>query len=285
VRIVLLAGIMTAGASFAPLHAAPKQSAPAHCGELAIIETHGGTTMRYAFMPPSDPTKGPPIVLGLLAGGGGHVNIDDSGCGRGLSGNFLLRSQELFRAQGFATAVVDAPSDHPGPDGLKGFRIAPAHAEDLGKVIVDLRKRGGQPVWLVGTSRGTISAANAASRLTGEAAPDGLVLTSTIVSGGSGGQRAWAAQTVFDVPLGAIRMPVLMVGHANDQCVRTPASQMGRVMARIKGVRTQVVTVKGGTGGSPVGLAACEGRTPHGFLGLEAEVTAGIARFVRGGTY
>jgi len=30
---------------------------------------------------------------------------------------------------------------------------------------------------------------------------------------------------------------------------------------------------------------ACEGRSPHGFNGVEAEVAAGIARFVRGEKY
>jgi hypothetical protein len=43
-----------------------------------------------------------------------------------------------------------------------------------------------------------------------------------------------------------------------------------------------VVVVAGGTTGRG---DACEGRSPHGFNGVEAEVAAGIARFVRGGPY
>jgi len=36
----------------------------------------------------------------------------------------------------------------------------------------------------------------------------------------------------------------------------------------------------------PAGLsAACEGRSPHGFLQQEAEVAAGIARFIGGARY
>ena len=38
------------------------------------------------------------------------------------------------------------------------------------------------PVWLVGTSRGTESAAYAATLLTGHDGPDGIVLTSTILT-------------------------------------------------------------------------------------------------------
>jgi pimeloyl-ACP methyl ester carboxylesterase len=222
-----------------------------------------------------------------LVGGGGHLNLDASGCPRALKGNSLVRSLPHFRAAGFAAALVDAPSDHPGEDGLKGFRLTAKHADDLGKVIADVRRRNGGGVWLVGTSRGTISAVNAAVRLAAPVAADGLVLTSPVTSGGKGVRRPWAAQTVFAVRLEAIRMPVLVVGHAADSCIRTPPSLNGRITARTSGVREQVVTVTGGPGkgGRRRTVEACQGRMPHGFLGQEAEVAAGIARFVRGGTY
>lgn len=77
-------------------------------------------------------------------------------------------------------------------------------------------------------------------------------------------------------------------GHANldDKCLGSPASQMERITARTSGVREQVVTVTGGPDyPSPVSIAACEGRAPHGFVEQEAEVASGIARFVRGGSY
>ena len=80
-------------------------------------------------------------------------------------------------------------------------------------------------------------------------------------------------------------MPVLVVGHAADACVRTPPSLMGKITARTNGAREQVVTVTGGPGGAGTGLDACQGRTPHGFLGQEAAVAAGIARFIQRGSY
>ncbi len=47
-----------------------------------------------------------------------------------------------------------------------------------------------------------------------------------------------------------------------------------------------VVTVEGGPGSAePAGIAACAGRTPHGFVAQEAEVATGITRFIRGGEY
>jgi hypothetical protein len=268
----------------------PAQSnapAPGGCGDVVTIETHDRTTTRYALASPaSEPAQGGRTALVLLLGGGGHLDLDDRGCARALMGNSLVRSLPHFHGAGFATALVDAPSDHHGADGLGGFRIRAEHAEDLGKVIADVRVRTGGPVWLVGTSRGSISAVNAAARLSGPSAPDGVVLTSALMSGTSGGQKAWTAHTVFDLPLEAIRVPVVVVGHASDKCLRSPADLMGRISARTNGVREQVVTVTGGSGrtGAP-SLQACEGRTPHGFVEQEAEVVAGIARFIRGDKY
>ena len=197
-----------------------------------------------------------------------------------------MRSIPIFSAGGFGTALVDAPSDYHGEDGLGGFRIATQHAEDIGKVIADLRARTQGAVWLVGTSRGSISAVNAAAGLAGSVAPDGVVLTSALMSGDGAARKKWVAQTVFDLPLEDIRLPLLVVGHAADKCIRSPADLMGKIVARTQGVREQVVTVVGGPGTrGPPSIHAGEGRSPHGFVDQEAEVAAGITRFIRRGTY
>lgn len=272
-----------ATASLAQSNVAP----PTGCGEVVMIETHGRATTRYALAyPQGAPAQAGRIALVLLVGGGGHLSLDDEGCARALTGNSLVRSLPHFHGASFVTALVDAPSDRPGDDGLAGFRVTTEHAEDLGKVIADVRTRTNAVVWLVGTSRGSISAVNAAARLSGPSAPDGLVLTSALMSGSSGGRKAWVAHTVFDLPLEAIRVPVLVVGHAADKCIRSPADLMGNITARTNGAREQVVTVTGGPGRpGPPSVNACEGRAPHGFVEQEAEVTAGIERFIRGGKY
>lgn len=268
---------------------AQSRSAPPddHCGEVVTIETHKRSTTRYAFIPPAQTnTQGGPITLALLAGGSGHVDLDEKGCVRALKGNSLVRSIPIFGAMGFGTVLIDAPSDYRGEDGLGGFRITAQHAEDLGMVIADVRARAQGAVWLVGTSRGSISAANAAARLSGPSAPDGVVLTSALMAGQNGAKKEWVAQTVFDLPLEEIRIPVLVIGHAADACLRSPANRMDEIGARTNGVREQVVIVTGGPGRlGPPGLNACEGRSPHGYVDQEAEVAEGIARFIRGGKY
>lgn len=255
------------------------------CGDLVTVDTHDGTTMRYALRQPQRAQSEPAIVLVLLVGGSGYLNLDDQACPRALGGNSLVRSLAHFHDLGFITALIDAPSDHFGEDGLAGFRITPAHAEDLGKVIASLRTRFNTAVWLVGTSRGTISTVNAAARLSERSAADGIVLTSALMAGQNGAKKSWLAQSVFDIPLETIRLPILVVGHAADACLRSPASLMETIVARTQGAREQVVTLGEAKQLGFASLQACEGRSAHGFIGQEVEVAAGIARFIRGGSF
>jgi len=278
--ILLLAALVSPSPSRA---AAPEN----RCGEAVIVKTHDSTTTRYAFLPSTKTSAAEhPITLVLLPGGSGHLDLDETGCPRALKGNSLVRSIPLFAAAGFGTALVDAPSDYHGEDGLGGFRITTQHAEDLGKIIADLRTRTPGAVWLIGTSRGTISAVNAATRLSGAFAPDGVVLTSALTLGDSMAKKKWVAHTVFDLPLQELRLPLLVVGHAADKCSRSPADLMNKVVERTRSLREQVVTVTGGPGqAGAASVIACEGRTPHGFIDQEGEVAAGIERFIRGGDY
>ena len=261
--------------------------AQAACGEAATLKTHGKTSTPISIaMPAATAPQEGRMVLVLLPGGPGYMALDAKGCARKLQGNSLVRSTKILNAAGFVTVLVDAPSDHRGEDGLGGFRLSAQHAEDIGTVIAEMRTRTRLPVWLIGTSRGAISAANAASRLSGPAAPDGLVLTSAVTSGKVGGRKAWVAQTVMGAKLENIKMPVLVVAHAADKCIRTPPNLAARITARTNGDREQTIVITGGAGsrgGSSV--EACQGRSPHGFIDQEADVAAGIIRFVRGGTY
>jgi len=255
----------------------------AACGSNVTIDAHDDTRMTYSI---SGPAAGAKAVLVLLVGGAGHLALDDDGCPRRLTGNSLIKKQAIFHAAGYATVLVDAPSDHRGKEGLGGFRIAAAHAADLGRVIAGMRARTGVPVWLIGTSRGAISAVNAAARLTGAAAPDGLILTSPLTAGREGAYKAWVAHSVFSLDLPAIKIPVLVVVHAADKCIRTPPGDAGDVIEKTESAREQTVTVTGGPGWrGGEGLKACRGKSPHGFFRQEAEVAAGMIRFIEGGAY
>ena len=122
-------------------------------------------------------------------------------------------------------AVTDAPSDR--PQGLWNFRTSAAHAEDIKYVIAELRKMFDIPVWLIGTSMGTVSAANSAARLK-EGGADGLVLTSTITK-----ESRVVTETVNSVRLKDIRVPTLVVHHKRDGCVVTPYEEAVALMKHL----------------------------------------------------
>jgi pimeloyl-ACP methyl ester carboxylesterase len=126
--------------------------------EVVTIPTRPAVRQAFLLARPGRP---PVASVVLFAGGNGLLNL--GAARRSLMGNFLLRTRGRFVAEGFLVAAVDAPSDR--PNGLDGFRTSAAHAEDVGKVIAALREVAPVPVWLVGTSMGTVSAASAAARL------------------------------------------------------------------------------------------------------------------------
>lgn len=287
-KLVLVGLVLGAGLTAQPRHVAAQDI----CGEVVSLTTRDAQTIAYSFAEPTAPEQSaqpskPQVALVLLPGGSGLLDLDADGCPRKFRGNSLVRSLALFQGNGFFTALVDAPSDYRTKDGLGDFRTSPKHAEDLGAVIADVRSRTNLPVFLVGTSRGTISAANAASRLSGPGAPDGVVLTSPLTLGRAGTSKTWVGQTVFDLRLSEIRMPILVIAHAADTCGCTPPRLAGKIIERTKSAREQLAMVTGGPGVSKKlsRIKACQGRTPHGYIGQESEVAEGIARFVRGGGY
>ena len=237
--------------------------------ELVNLPTRPGVTERVWLLAPATP---PSASVVLLAGGEGVVAATSDALARNK--NFLVRSRGRFAAQGFLVAVVDVPSDH--ADGMGQFRITEKHARDVTAVIAYLRQKAAAPVWLIGTSNGTISAANVASRLKPPEAADGLVLTSSITAP-SRRERALPEE----VDLAAIAIPTLMVHNTEDQCVVCPFSQAPAVLAKITHApRKELIAV---SGGDPPDPDPCGAISRHGYLGIEDQVVALIAKWIKGG--
>jgi hypothetical protein len=133
-----------------------------------------------------------------------------------------------------------------------------------------VRQQADVPVWLVGTSRGTQSAAYAATYLTGHDGPDGLVLTSTILTDSK----------EFSVPalqLDRLRIPVLVVHHVDDGCNHCSYADISKLMDKLaNSPKKELVPVKGGVSkGDP-----CEAFSYHGFNGIESEVVKRIGAWI-----
>jgi len=145
------------------------------------------------------------------------------------------------------------------------FRLGGPHAEDIGRVVADLKSRfPGLPVFLVGTSGGAISAAAAGRRL-GKAV-DGVALTATPFVAGS--RRPGLSSFDFS----SLSVPLLFVHHVDDRCDYTPYSAAKRLADRYP-----VVSVSGGL---PPQSKPCDAMSPHGFLGREADLVEAIARWM-----
>lgn len=234
---------------------------------LVTVSARRGATQRFLVIAPVAPVQIRASVI-LFAGSSGHLGLTDYGAIRELSGNFLVKTRNNFVEQGILVAVVDTPSDRVS---LDNFRTSRAHAVDIGAVIAWLRAAADVPVWLVGTSRGTISAAGAAAHLAADG-PDGIVLTSTVFGPSKKG-------TVYQADLKALRMPVLVVHHKDDGCVVTPYNKTAAFMRKISGARkAELITIEGGAGN--IG-DACGARSPHGFLGLENKVVKQITDWIK----
>ena len=254
-------------------------TAQTRCGELRHFDPPVGGKFSVSI---ATPQAAPTMALVLLAGGTGLVDLDEAGCARALRGNSLVRAVPSFVAGGAVTALVDAPAEWRGQHGLSTFRLEPDHAEALGLAVRALRETYRVPVWIVGTSRGAISAANAAARLQGANAPDGAILTAPVSAGGRG-NLPFVSQDVFQLPLARISIPLFVLGHANDACVRSPPGNVPRIVeAASASPRKRATIMTGGPGAPANDPQACEGRSPHGFEGQQDEMVSHILRFARG---
>lgn len=245
----------------------PIASASALEEQYVQIETRPGVRQGFMLIEPVKPAAS--VIL--FAGGDGRIGVTTSGIRR--KNNFLVRSRHLFADQGFMVATIDAASDFQDGEGLTGARSGNKHAQDIAGVIAYLKRKTQVPVWVVGTSRGTISAANAAARIKQDG-PDGVVLTATVA--GSSRNRP---HNVFDVKLKVISQPVLVVHHKADGCAVSPYAGTRSVAKALKAAAK--VEVLAFDGGDPPKSGACDALSYHGFLGIESEVVRAIGAWIK----
>jgi pimeloyl-ACP methyl ester carboxylesterase len=235
--------------------------------EVRTIPTRPGITQSFLLLRP----VGTPVAgVIIFAGGDGNLALTAAGVGQ-LQGNFLVRTRIRWAREGFLVAILDQPSDR--KNGLWNFRTTSEHAADVTQAIAAVRELARAPVWLVGTSMGTLSAANGAARLA-EGGPDGIVLTSSVTE-----TSKMSYETTRHAGLGDIRVPTLVVHHKDDTCRASPYSGAEDIMKALK--RAPVKELMVFEGGSPAISAPCEAKAAHGYLGLEAQVVSAIGAWIR----
>src|SRR5579862_6018412 len=229
---------------------------------LVSIDTRPGVKVGYWWMK----RPGAKATIVLLPGGEGGIGLKD---GVPQSLNFLVRSRDYFADAGYNVAIVGKPSDRRDLDPY--FRSTDDHVADL-RAVVEKLKGLGKPVWLVGTSLGTISAAAAAA-----AEPPlplaGIVLTSSVTN-----TNRVTRYTVTMVGLSRVRVPALVMHHKEDECdvcVPGMASQIYAALSNAPVKKLLLVSGGGGATGNP-----CEALHHHGYIGMEKEAVGDITGWI-----
>jgi acetyl esterase/lipase len=191
----------------------------------------------------------------------------------------------LFPGQGFATVVVDVPSDRPyGMTGTDPFRASGEHLSDVKKIIDFVSERWSKPIFLTGHSAGTTSVAYLGTVLK-DSRIGGIVLTGTL--GEPVPRRAPRVSPVSlpGLPLHNITYPALFIHHKEDPCANFGAAYLQHSRL-IHSPNLHFITVLGGDRNFEIPCSPVEpGRGKswaHGFSGKEREVATAITDWASG---
>lgn len=238
--------------------------APAPAQEIVTLQPRPGVSLSF-FIANMGEHK-PQAAALLFIGGGGHIRLRmEDGQARFGAQNFLPRSRMEFIRNGILPVIMDNPTDQQGVSGMSDeFRQGGTHAADVRAVLAEVRRRyPGLPLFVVGTSRSTLSAAHLGRVLGDEIA--GTVLSASMFYLG---RRALLATYDFT----AVKVPLLFVHHREDACESTPYQDASRL-----GAKYPLVSV---TGGKPPESGPCDPLSPHGFFGKEADTVGAIAAWM-----
>ena len=153
-----------------------------------------------------------------------------------------------------------------------GFRVSKAHMDDIRRVLEMAKEKFPGPFWLVGTSRGTVSAAAAGIALGDEKLIDGIVLTSSVTKYKKTG-------AIPSQDLDRLTVPVLAMHHEQDGCDVCRPHEVPAIMNGLKNAPVKkLMMVNGGT--NPSG-DPCGAQHYHGYIGMEKEAVGVIADWIK----
>jgi pimeloyl-ACP methyl ester carboxylesterase len=223
------------------------------------LPLEGGLYQRVLYDAPPAHVRG---IIVMFPGGAGDIGIEKDG-GIKHGDNFVVRSRDLWTAKGYGVVLVDA-IDH---QSMRGKRSTAAYAAVTREVVAFAHEQADAPVWVMGTSQGSIAAMNAASHARGEELA-GVILTESVsILGGS-------HETVFDAHPQDVHVPALVVANKDDRCKVAPPSMADAIARAMSNTHASVLFVEGGEVRSS---NECASLSPHGYLGIEDKVVDEIA--------
>lgn len=261
------------------------------CAQYQRSETREGSagtpiTIDYIrnWPTPNDTVRG---IVVLIGGGDLTTNLagnDATGAATTSGGNFVVRTAQRFADAGFLTVTLERPSDvGVGSPTVDQYRISAKQAVD----IVDILKHTNSinvPVFLVGTSRGAISA------VANNVIATGVAIPSPVTS--NGGNNALLYVGRADIPSlvpSSVKRPVHILRHQNDACsVSTPADS-ATLVANLNAAGVSA-TLDTAIGGAAVTTAipgdpdhdpdVCGAFDFHGFFGAESTAVPFITNWL-----
>jgi len=261
----LIPGLSTAQTRLLPdrgahdLQQDTKMSADSVSSERIIdVPLTGGGRQRVLYAAPAQPRA----TVVMLPGGAGDVGLRHDG--EVLHGdNFVVRTRALWVQRGYAVLIPDAVDRA----NLRGLRGSPQYAAVVLDLVRLAQEQAPGPVFLLGTSQGSIAAMNGAAHAA-LGAIAGVVLTESVSRMGASGE------TVFSADPQDVRAPALVVANQDDQCDVAPPGDAPRIAAAMThSASVRVLSVAGGVQQSS---KPCGSRTPHGYFGIEPEVISQI---------
>jgi hypothetical protein len=203
----------------------------------------------------------------MLPGGAGDVGVESDGDVR-HGDNFVVRTRSMWTAQGYAVVIPDSIDR----TNLRGSRSSAGYAGVVARLVTFAHAQAPGPVFLLGTSQGSIAAMNGAAHARpGSVA--GVVLTESVsVQGGS-------HETVFDADPQDVRIPALVVANRDDACRVAPPANAVRIKQSM--AHSPDASIAYVSGGQTRSGNACGSLTPHGYFGIETQVVALIASWLQ----
>lgn len=237
---------------------------PAHAGELVKIDAaRSGVRINVFWHPVANAQA---TVLMFPGGGGGFGKVEN---GWPSSNNFLVRTAPLWAQENINIAIFGRPSDM--EELTPEIRTSDAHWQDIETTLGWIKAHSTAPIWLIGTSMGTISTTAALVRLNDPQIAGG-VLTASVVN-------YKIPDAVPRQALAQIKRPVLVYHHQNDACKHCQPHEVPGIIDGLKQAPIKKLMLVSG-GANPSGQV-CQALHWHGFIGMEPQAVADITAWIK----
>jgi hypothetical protein len=212
----------------------------------------------------------------LLAGGNGRLDLTPQGrITTELDQNYVVSTRTFYAIFGYIVMVPDlAPDFKVGASDVQlGYRGTQQYADDIGAMVTLLRAKlvatlisppKRLPIVVIGTSKGSIGAADAVAKLQAPRRPDGAVLTSAFLSDQP---NMRTVRSVANNNPALLAIPMLIGWNTNDMCPDTPPNQFSS-FEQWYGNTLPPLSSHAFTGPPVPNADPCGATAPHGFEGI-----------------